>query len=73
MEPIVKQHILFLHTFTGCDTTSAIHGQGKTSLLKKIKSPKELQRCAETISDPLAGEKEVAEAGTKVFVVMYGG
>ena len=28
--PVVCSHILFIHAWTGCDTTSAIHGYGKT-------------------------------------------
>ena len=52
INPIVKNNILFLHAWTGCDT-SAIHGHGKTSLMKKIKLSNELQRIAEVISDPL--------------------
>ena len=27
----IQQIVLFLHAFTGCDTTSAIFGDGKTS------------------------------------------
>ena len=27
-----KQHILLIHAFTGCDTTSAIHDKGKSVL-----------------------------------------
>ena len=73
MEPVVKKHILFLHAWTGCDTTSSIYGQGKTSLIKKIKSSRELQRHAEIISNPWAEENEVVEAGENIFIIMYGG
>ena len=73
IEPVVKKHILFLHAWTGCDTTSSIYGQGKTSLIKKIMSSKELQRHAEIISDPWAEENEVVQAGEIFFITMYGG
>jgi len=33
----VTSHILFIHTWSGCDPTSATFGQGKTTLLEKIK------------------------------------
>ena len=71
--PLVKHHILFLHAWTGCDTTSAIFGQGKTSLLKKLESSKELQRLSDIISDPWTTQDQGAEAGCDVFVKMYGG
>ena len=36
--PTMKEHILFLHAWHGCDTTSAIFEKGKTALCKKIES-----------------------------------
>ncbi len=32
--PIITSHLLFLHAWSGCDTTSATFGQGKVSLIK---------------------------------------
>ena len=32
----IKDIILFIHAFSGCDTTSALYGVGKTSMLKKF-------------------------------------
>ena len=29
-----RQHLLFIHAITGCDTTSALYGQGKVKALK---------------------------------------
>ena len=34
---LVVSHILFVHAQSGCDTTSATFGQGKTDLLKQLK------------------------------------
>ena len=32
----IKSYLLVLHAWSGCDTTSAIHSKGKTSLTKKF-------------------------------------
>ena len=73
ISPVVRENILFLHAWSGCDTTSAIYDQGKTSLTKKIQSSKILQALAKQIGDPLATEEVVTEAGLQVFLNMYGG
>ena len=33
---LIKEHILFIHAFSGCDTTSQIYGHSKSWLLKPI-------------------------------------
>ena len=45
---LLTSHILFVHAWNGCDTTSATFGQGKTFLLKKFhgKGFEELQHIA---------------------------
>ena len=30
---IIKEHLLFLHSWSGCDTTSAVFGKGKSKLV----------------------------------------
>ena len=56
ISPVARENILFLHAWSGCDTTSAIYDQGKASLTKKIQSSKLLQALAKRIGDPLATE-----------------
>ena len=46
----IISHLLFLHAWSGCDTTSATYGQGKTSLLKKIKESNEIKEISLLIS-----------------------
>ena len=36
MSPKIKDTILFIHAVSGCDTTSALYGIGKPSILKKF-------------------------------------
>ena len=33
---LLTSHILFIHAWSGCDTTSATYGQGKTFYLKSL-------------------------------------
>ena len=34
----IKENLLFIHAWGGCDTTSALFGQGKTAVLKFVES-----------------------------------
>lgn len=70
---VIVRHILFLHAWGGCDTTSAVYGQGKTILLKKIDQSIELQRLSNEIRNPTASNKQVGEAGSQLFAFMYSG
>ena len=36
-------NILFIHAWSGCDTTRATFGHGITALMKKVQDSKELQ------------------------------
>ena len=71
--PVLKQHLLFLHAWLGCDTTSAVFDQGKTSLCKKIQASVLLQELANLVSDECSSENDVINAGHKIFSLMYGG
>ena len=45
----VRKYLTFAHVFGGCDTTSAVYGQGKLSiltLLKKSKAAREKLTCS---------------------------
>ena len=66
-------HILFIHAWSGCDTTSATFGQGKATLLKKIKESQEIQQISCLMSDPKATKEEIGSAGIRLFVHLYGG
>ena len=41
---VITSHLLFLHAWTGCDTTSATFGHGKTSMLKKSNNLKKYNK-----------------------------
>ena len=66
-------NILFIHAWSGCDTTRATFGHGKTSLMKKVQDSKELQELRRMMCDPLITAEQVGKAGTHIFITMYGG
>ena len=71
--PVMQHHLLFLHAWTGCDSTSAIYGHGKTSLIRKLEKDEILQQQAKIISNPWATHEEIAAVSERIFVKMYGG
>ena len=64
----LSSHILFIHAWSGCDTTSATFGQGKTTLLKKIKESQEMQQISTLMSDSNAMTEDIGSAGIRLFV-----
>ena len=71
--PIVTSNLLFLHAWSGCDTTSATFGQGKIGLIKKIKQSKDVQAIAELMMNHNATVEQVGKAGARLFVIAFGG
>ena len=67
----VKDHILFVHAMTGCDTTSAPYGKGKKSFLNQILKSKMLQSLSMTMQDIWAEQSDVGKAAVRCFVEMY--
>ena len=63
---VLKSHLLFLHAWSGCDTTSATFGHGKTSLLKRIKESKEMQQISSLMSEHSATAEQIGKAGTRL-------
>jgi hypothetical protein len=59
--------ILLLHAMTGCDTTSALHGRGKTEPLRKFKGSKKLQEIAKAFYLPNASHSDIAAAGERAI------
>ena len=69
----IREHILFAHAFSGCDTTSAQFGKGKNSFLTLISKNKALQLVSDIMSDVWAEQNEIGEAAIKAFQIMYSG
>ena len=69
----LKDHLLFAHAMSGCDTTSAPYGKGKSSILNLLKKSDALKEISATMSDVWADKEEIRLASIATFVMMYGG
>ena len=66
--------MLFVHDFTGCDTTSRIFGVGKKSLFQKVmKGDAGLRSCAQAFATPGQSTDAIVEIGYKAMVQVFGG
>ena len=64
--------LLWSHSFTGCDTVSAIHGLGKVSTLKKMSNTKAPSRALEILTRVRVTKNEIVDAGLELFQFLYG-
>ena len=69
----IKPHLLFVHAWSGCDTTSAIYGKGKCTIVKLLKSSPKLQHYSNVITNPSSTHDEVGEASIAAMKLLYGG
>ncbi|KAK6183990.1 hypothetical protein SNE40_006544 [Patella caerulea] len=73
LDPITKNHILFVHAWSGCDTTSATFGQGKLGVLNLLRRDEDLVQCAKVFQSTKNQDHQlITETGEKVFSRMYG-
>ena len=67
-----KQHILFIHAFTGCDTTSAFYGKGKKDFAKICASSIEIQQAANIFKEKMQKIDTLLAVGVKCILALYG-
>lgn len=67
------QAVFFLHAFSGCDTTSALFGQGKAKFCTLLKNHPQLENAINVFSNPEATADQVANVGEKCLIYLYGG
>lgn len=66
--------LLFVHAFTGCDTTSRIFGVGKKLAFQKlVKGEHLMQSCANAFTSPSQTSDVIENLGIKMMAIMYGG
>ena len=66
--------LLFVHAFTGCDTTSRIFGVGKKSVFQQIvKGDSVLRTCSKIFCAPKAEQVIVGSSGCKAMVSLFNG
>ena len=69
----VCNHILFLHSILGCDTTSRRHGQGKANALKKFREQRQFVELARVFDSQLFLKEDVIAAGEEALIILYNG
>lgn len=69
--PNIRDHILFIHAFTGCDTTSTFYNRGKLAFVKTVESRADVQKAAEIFKKKNVQLTELAEAGVKCVLALY--
>ncbi|GBM66568.1 hypothetical protein AVEN_251982-1 [Araneus ventricosus] len=73
MSKKVKDNILFLRAFSGCDPTSAIFKQWKMKFAKFLDKDAGIQNTAEVFKNHhAAAPREVGIVGGKIFAALYG-
>ena len=65
--------ILFLHAYSGCDTTSAIYNHTKSKFISVFKNqPDFAKKCAAVFQNPESQREEITAAGNKFLLTLYG-
>lgn len=67
----IRDLILFLHAFSGCDTTSALFHKGKTASLKLIKKRLDLQSAVKIFNQTDISHDLISSNGIKFFLASY--
>ena len=70
---VIKEHLLFLHAWSGCDTTSSVFGKGKPKLVGILMKSETWKHLSEVISNPRSGQCAVGGASIQAFTLLYGG
>ena len=70
----ICSHLLFLHAFTGCDTTSRIFGvEKKSALMKFLHGNRALFAAADSFTSASQSATCLEQHGNKAMVALFGG
>ena len=70
----LREHVLFVHAWSGCDTVSAPYGKGKLSFLNQVTKNELLKDVSvTTMNDAWAVQEDVGKASQTIFNIMYSG
>ena len=65
--------VLFIHSFSGCDTVSFIYRQSKVGLIQKLsKDNQEFETVFPVLLSQDALQEEIVDAGLSLFIFIYG-
>ncbi|KAG1678682.1 hypothetical protein GQR58_013306 [Nymphon striatum] len=66
--------LLFIHAFTGCDTTSQVFGMGKKPFFQKVaKGDEQLKYCALAFTKPGQTADTIEQHGNQSMVLLFSG
>ena len=68
----MKDVLLAIYAFTGCDTISAIYKKGKVTPYRKVQANDALRTKLLVFNDPKADRSAVADAGRHLLLAMFG-
>lgn len=68
-----RKYLIFLHSFSGCDTVSAISGFGKSTLLTKFCKTEKAEGAMNVFLDVRAKKDDIIKAGCELFMLMFRG
>lgn len=69
--PRCKEYILFLHAFSGCDTTSPLFWKGKKSLISEFEKSPDLYQLAQVFNEENCALPILYSNGTRLFLAVY--
>jgi len=72
VDPIIRKNILFIHAWSGCDTTSSTFGHSKTNLMKAIAKDRSIQAIADKFYSADT-QDTVGTLGIALFTLLLGG
>jgi hypothetical protein len=72
IDKTAADNILFLHAFSGCDTTSALFNQGKMKCVNVLLKNPHLKELVQVFKNQDANPEIIAEAGERFLLTLYG-
>ena len=73
LNEVERERLLFIHSFSGCDTVSSIYRQSKVGLLKKLcEMNEELVLKFATLLSLDPSKQKIIDAGLHLFQLIYG-
>lgn len=69
----IVKHLLFVHAWGGCDTTSATFNHGKSKVLKIVeKGRQDVLNICSVFDNSNASKEDIGKAGIQLFGILYG-
>ena len=69
LDPRLVESLAFLHSISGCDTTSRPYGIGKGTVLSKYA---DLHEFSHVFASPSSSQEQIKQGGEKALLIVYG-